>query len=135
MIGTAGSRLRRQRTRIWRASVVGTTIYVFLFTITVIWILHASNRSEYTSHILSPFYAGLSLYQIVSFVNIAWFFALVADLVVLMRRAPRKGMLGQLSGVVLSIVAVATVQWAVEGLKRVAEAWGCSKSCEIYGGL
>ena len=124
MIGTAGSRLRRQRTRIWRASVVGTTIYVFLFTITVIWILHASNYSEYTSHILGPFYAGLSLYQIVSFVNIAWFFALVVDLVVLMRRSPRKGKLGPAGEVVLSIVAIATVQWAAGELKRVAEVWG-----------
>ena len=104
--------------------MVGTTIYVFLFTITVIWILHASNRSEYTSHILGPFYAGLSLYQIVSFVNIAWFFALVVDLVVLMRRSPRKGRLGPAGEVVLSIVAIATVQWAAGELKRVAEVWG-----------
>ncbi len=123
MIGIAGARLRRQHTRIWRVSVIGTTIYVFLFTITVIWILHASNRSEYSSHILSSFYAGLSLYQIVSFVNIAWFFALVVDLVVLMRRSPRKGGLGASGGVVLSILAIAVIQWAVEELKRVAEAW------------
>ena len=123
-IGTAGSSLRRRHIRIWRASVVGTTIYVFLFTITVIWILHASNYSEYTSHILGPFYAGLSLYQIVSFVNIAWFFALVVDLVVLMRRSPRKGRLGPAGEVVLSIVAIATVQWAAGELKRVAEVWG-----------
>lgn len=126
MIGTAGSRLRRHRIRIWRASVVGTTIYVFLFIITVIWILHASNRSEYSSHILSPFYAGLSLYQIVSLVNIAWFFTLVVDLVALMRRSPRKGRLGASGGVVLSIIAIVVVQWAVEGLKRVAEAWAAT---------
>ena len=122
-IGTRGSKLRRQRAQIWRASVIGTTIYVFLFTITVIWILQTPNRSEYTGHILSPFYARLSLYQIVSFVNIAWFFTLVVDLIVLMRRSPRKGILGPLGGVVLSIIAIVTVQWAVEGLKRVAEAW------------
>ena len=122
MIGTANSRLRQRHTRIWRASVIGTTIYVFLFAITVIWILHVSNRSEYTSHILSPFYAGFSLYQIVSFVNIAWFFTLVVDLAVLMRRSPRKGILGPLCGNVLSIIAIVTVQWAAEGLKRVAEA-------------
>ena len=121
--GVAGARLRRQHTRIWRVSVIGTTVYVFLFTITVIWILHASNRSEYSSHILSPFYAGLSLYQIVSLVNIAWFFTLVVDLVILMRRSPRKGRLGASGGVVLSIIAIVVVQWAVEGLKRVAEAW------------
>ena len=123
MIGTVDSRLRRRHTRIWRASVIGTTIYVFLFMITVVWILHASNRSEYTSHILSRFYAGLSLYQIVSFVNIAWFFTLIVDLVVLMRHSPRKGRLGAFGGVVLSIIAIVTVQWAAEGLKRVAEAW------------
>ena len=121
--GTAGSGLRRQHTRIWRVSVVGTTVYVFLFTIAVIWILHASSHSEYSSHILGTYYAGLSLYQIVSFVNIAWFSALVADLIVLMRRSPRKGILGPFSGVVLSIIAIAVVQWGAEGLKRVAEAW------------
>ena len=121
--GTAGSGLRRQHTRIWRVSVVGTTVYVFLFTIAIIWILHASSRSEYPSHILGTYYAGTSLYQIVSFVNIAWIFALVVDLIVLMRRSPRKGILGPLSGVVLSIIAIAVVQWAAEGLKRVAEAW------------
>lgn len=121
--GTAGSGLRRQHTRIWRVSVVGTTIYVFLFTIAVIWILHASNRSEYSNHIPDPYYAGISLYRIVSFVNIAWFFVLVSDLIVLMRRSPRKGRLGAFVGVVLSILAIAVVQWAAEGLKRVAEAW------------
>lgn len=103
--------------------MIGTTIYVFLFSITVIWILHASDWTEYTSHILGPFYAGLSLYQIVSFVNIAWFFALVVDLIVLMRRSPRKGTLAPSGGIVLSIVAIATVQWAAGELKRVAEAW------------
>ena len=123
VVGIRGSRLRRKPKQIWRASVVGTTIYVFLFSITVIWILHASNRTEYTSHILSPFYVGFSLYQIVSFVNIAWLSILAVDLVFLMRRSPRKGILGQLSGVVLSILAIATVQWAAEGLKRVAEVW------------
>jgi hypothetical protein len=106
--------------------VVGTTIYVFLFTITLIWILHASNRSEYSSQILSPYYTRLSLYQIVSLVNIAWFFALVADLIVLMRRFPRKGIIGPLCGIVLSIIAIAVVQWAVEELKRVAEAWAAT---------
>lgn len=103
--------------------MIGTTIYVFLFTIAVIWILHASNRSQYPSQILGTHYAGLSLYQIVSFVNTAWFFALVADLIVLLRRSPRKGILGPLCGNVLSILAIAVVQWAAEGLKRVAEAW------------
>ena len=74
-------RAKRRRTpkQIFRPSVLGTTIYVFLFSITVIWILHASNRTEYTDHICSPFYAGLSLYQIVSLVNIAWFSTLVVD--------------------------------------------------------
>ena len=126
MSGSAGSGSRRQHTRIWRLGVIGTTIYVFLFTIAVIWILHASNRSQFPSHILGAFYAGISLYQIVSFVNIAWFFALVVDLIVLMRRSPRKGILGPLCGIVLSIIAIAVVQWAVEGLKRVAEAWAAT---------
>ena len=72
---------------------------------------------------LVPFYVGFSLYQIVSFVNIAWFFTLVADLIVMLRHSPRKGLLGALGGVALSILAIATVQWAAEGLKRVAEAW------------
>lgn len=121
--GTAGFGSRRQHTRIWRVSVVGTTIYVFLFTIAVIWILHASSRSEYSSHILGTYYAGISPYQIVSFVNIAWFITLVVDLVVLMRRSPRKGILGAFGGVALSIIAIVTVQWAAEGLKQVAEAW------------
>ena len=123
VIGTYGSGLRRQHTRIWRVSAAGTIIYVFLFSITVIWILHASNRDEYTSLILSSFYAGLSLYQTVSLVNIAWLSFLTVDLVLLALRSPRKGTLGRLSGVVLSILAIATVQWAAEELKRVAEVW------------
>ena len=51
------------------------------------------------------------------------FSPLVVDLVVLMRRSPRKGILGPLGGIVLSILAIAVVQWAAGELKRVAEVW------------
>lgn len=114
--------LRRVTNQIWYASVLGTTIYVFLFLIMVIWILHASDRNEYSNHILGRMYIGLSLHQILSIVNVTWLLFLVVDLFSALRllTCPRKE---KLSGIVLSIVAVATVQWAVWSLKRVADAY------------
>ena len=121
--------LRRVTNQIWYANVLGTTIYVFLFLIMVIWILHASDRNEYSNHILGRMYIGLSLHQILSIVNVTWLLFLVVDLFSALRllTCPRKeklrGIVLQLSGIVLSIVAVATVQWAVLSLKRVADAY------------
>jgi hypothetical protein len=74
-------------------------------------------------------YIGLSLHQILSIVNVTWLLFLVVDLFSALRllTCPRKeklrGIVLQLSGIVLSIVAVATVQWAVWSLKRVADAY------------
>ena len=65
---------------IWYITVLGATIYVFLFLITVIWILHASNREEFPNLILNPLYIGLSLHQILSIVNMTWLLFLVIDL-------------------------------------------------------
>ena len=70
------SRPKRKHGQIWRASVLGITIYVFLFSITAIWILHASTRNEYTDRMLTPFYGGFSLYEIVSLLNAVWLFIL-----------------------------------------------------------
>ena len=114
--------LRRVTNQIWYTSVLGATIYVFLFLIPVIWLWHASSREEFPIHILGPTYIGLSFYQILSIVNAAWLLFLVLDLFSMLRllARPRKG---KLRGILLSIVAVVTVQWAASSLKRVAEAY------------
>ena len=114
---------------IWYATILGVTIYVFLFLIAYIWIDHASNREEFPSHILDPMYIGLSFYQILSIINVAWLFFLVADLFSALRllARPRKGKLRgivlRLGSILLSIAAVIIVQWAALSLKRVADAY------------
>ena len=120
---------RRVTGQIWYATVLGVTVYVFLFLVAYIWIDHASNREEFPIHILDPMYIGLSFYQILSMINVAWLLFLVADLFSALRllARPRKGKLRgivlRLGSVLLSIAAVATVQWAALSLKRVADAW------------
>ena len=120
---------RRVANQIWYTTVLGVTIYVCLFLIAYIWIDHASNREEFPSHILDPMYIGLSLYQILSIINVAWLLFLVLDLFSALRllARPRKGKLRgillRLGSVLLSIVAVVTVQWAALSLKRVADAY------------
>jgi hypothetical protein len=121
--------LRRVAGQIWYTTVLGVTIYVFLFLIAYIWIDHASNREEFPSHILDPMYIGLSFYQILSIINVAWLFFLVADLFSALRllARPRKGKLRgivlRLGSILLSIAAVIIVQWAALSLKRVADAY------------
>ena len=121
--------LRRVAGQIWYTTVLGVTIYVCLFLIAYIWIDHASNREEFPSHILDPMYIGLSFYQILSIINVAWLLFLVLDLFSTLRllARPRKGKLRgtvlRLGGILLSIVAVVTVQWAASSLKRVADIW------------
>jgi hypothetical protein len=121
--------LRRVAGQIWYTTVLGVTIYVCLFLIAYIWIDHASNREEFPSHILDPMYIGLSFYQILSIINVAWLFFLVADLFSALRllARPRKGKLRgivlRLGSILLSIAAVIIVQWAASSLKRVAEAY------------
>ena len=120
---------RRITNQIWYTTVLGVTIYVLLFLVTYIWIQRASNREEFPIHILGPMYIGLSLYQILSIVNMAWLLFLSVDLFSALRllARPRKGKLRsivlRLGGIVLSIAAVATVQWAAASLKRVADAY------------
>lgn len=115
--------------QIWYTTVLGVTIYVFLFLVAYIWIDHASNREEFPIHILGPMYIGLSFYQILSIINVAWLFFLVADLFSVLRSLarPRKGKLRgivlQLGSILLSIVAIVIVQWATLALKRVADAY------------
>ena len=122
----ASSRVANQ---IWYTTVLGVTIYVCLFLIVHIWIQRASNREEFPIHILGPMYIGLSFYQILSIVNMAWLFFLVVDLFSALRllARPRKGKLRgillRLGSVLLSIIAVVTVQWAASSLKRVADAY------------
>ena len=122
----ASSRVANQ---IWYTTVLGVTIYVCLFLIAYIWIDHASNREEFPSHILDPMYIGLSFYQILSIVNVAWLFFLVADLFSALRLLahPQKGKLRSIvlrvSSILLSIAAVVIVQWAASSLKRVADAY------------
>ena len=120
---------RRVAGQIWYTTVLGVTIYVCLFLIVHIWIQRASNREEFPIHILGPMYIGLSFYQILSIVNVAWLFFLVADLFSALRllahpqKGKLRGILLRLGSVLLSIIAVVTVQWAASSLKRVADAY------------
>jgi hypothetical protein len=74
-------------------------------------------------------YIGLSFYQILSIINVAWLVFLVADLFSALRSLarPRKGklrgMVLRLGSILLSITAVVIVQWAASSLKRVADAY------------
>ena len=120
---------RRVTGQIWYATVLGVTIYVFLFLIPVIWLWRESSREEFPIHILGPTHIGLSLYQILSIVNMAWLLFLALDLFSTLRllNRPRTGKLRgivlQLAGILLSIVAIVIVQWATLTLKRVADAY------------
>ncbi len=120
---------RRVANQIWYTTVLGVTVYVSLFLVAYIWIDHASNREEFPSHILGPMYIGLSFYQILSIINVAWLVFLVADLFSALRSLarPRKGklrgMVLRLGSILLSITAVVIVQWAASSLKRVADAY------------
>lgn len=120
---------RRVANQIWYTTVLGVTVYVSLFLVAYIWIDHASNREEFPSHILGPMYIGLSFYQILSIINVAWLVFLVADLFSALRSLarPRKGKLQaivlRLGSILLSITAVVIVQWAASSLKRVADAY------------
>ena len=120
---------RRVASQIWYTSVLGLTVYVFLFLIPIIWLWCESSREEFPIHILGPTHIGLSFYQILSIVNMAWLLFLSLDLFSTLRllTRPRKGKLRgivlQLGGILLSIVAVVIVQWATLTLKRVADAW------------
>lgn len=121
--------LRRVTNQNWYTSVLGLTVYVFLFLIPVIWLWCESSREEFPIHILGPTHIGLSLYQILSIVNMAWLLFLCLDLFSTLRllTRPRKGKLRgivlQLGGILLSIVAIVIVQWATLMLKRVAHAY------------
>ena len=120
---------RRVTGQIWYVTVLGVTIYVCLFLIAYIWIDHASNREEFPIHILGPMYVGLSFYQILSIINLAWLLFLAADLLSALRllARPRKeklrGIVLRLGSILLSIAAIVTVQWAAASLKRVADAY------------
>ena len=120
---------RRVANQIWYTTVLGVTVYVSLFLVAYIWIDHASNREEFPIHILGPMYIGLSFYQILSIINVAWLVFLVADLFSALRSLarPRKGklrgMVLRLGSILLSITAVVIVQWAASSLKRVADAY------------
>ena len=87
----------------------------------VIWIQHASCANEFSDHLLRPRHMGLSLYQILSTINMAWVLFLVVDLLSVLRLSTnlRKG---KLIGLVLSILVIATVQLAVLAMKSAADA-------------
>ena len=120
---------RRVAGQIWYTTVLGVTVYVCLFLVAYIWIDHASNREEFPIHILGPMYIGLSFYQILSIINVAWLLFLGADLFSALRllARPQKGKLRgivlRLGSILLSIAAVVIVQWAASSLKRVADAY------------
>ena len=120
---------RRVTNQNWYTSVLGLTVYVFLFLIPVIWHWRESSLEEFPIHILGPAHIGLSLYQILSIVNMAWLLFLGLDLFSTLRllTRPRKGKLRgivlQLGGILLSIVAIVIVQWATLTLKCVAHAY------------
>ena len=121
--------LRRVTGQIWYTTVLGVTIYVCLFLIAYIWIDHASNREEFPLHILGPMYIGLSFYQILSIINVAWLLFLAADLfcalhlLARLRKGKPRGIVLRLGSILLSITAVIIVQWAASSLKRVADAY------------
>ena len=120
---------RRVTNQNWYTTVLGVTIYVFLFLVAYIWIDHASNREEFPIHILGPMYIGLSFYQILSIINVAWLFFLAANLFSVLRSLVRprtgklRGIVLRLGSILLSIAAVIIVQWTASSLKRVANAW------------
>ena len=120
---------RKVTNQIWYTTVLGVTVYVFLFLIAYIWIDHASNREEFPIHILGAMYIGLSFYQILSIVNMAWLVFLGADLFSALRslthpqRTKLRGIVLRLGSILLSITAVVIVQWAASSLKRVADAY------------
>ena len=120
---------RKVTNQIWYITVLGVTVYVFLFLIPVIWLWRESSREEFPIHILGPAYIGLSLYQILSIVNMAWLLFLSLDLfsalrlLTRLRKGKLRGIVLQLGGILLSIVAIVIVQWATLILKRVADAY------------
>ena len=93
------------------------------------WLWRESSREEFPIHILGPTHIGLSLYQILSIVNMAWLLFLSLDLLstLCLLARPRKeklrGIVLQLGGVLLSIVVIVIVQWATLMLKRAADAY------------
>lgn len=107
---------RRVTGQIWYITVLGVTVYVFLFLIPVIWLWRESSREEFPILMLGPTHIGLSFYQILSIVNMAWLLFLGLDLLSTLRllTRPRKGKLRgivlQLGGILLSIVAVVIVR-------------------------
>ncbi len=121
--------LRRVTNQNWYTGALGLTVYVFLFLIPVIWLWCESSREEFPIHILGPTHIGLSLYQILSIVNMAWLLFLSIDLFSTLRLLTRprnrklRGIVLQLGGILLSIVAIVIVQWATFTLKRVADAY------------
>ena len=120
---------RRGTGQIWYATVLSVTIYVFLFLVAHIWIQRTSNREEFPIHILGPMYVGLSFYQILSIVNMAWLLFLTVDLFSALRvltrpeRRKLRDIVLRLASILLSITAVVIVQWAASSLKRVAAAY------------
>ena len=120
---------RRVTGQIWYTTVLGVTIYVCLFLVAYIWVDHASNREEFPVHILGPMYVGLSFYQILSVVNMAWLLFLSVDLFSALRllthpeRRKLRDIVLRLGSILLSITAVVIVQWAALSLKRVADAY------------
>ena len=120
---------RRVTGQIWYTTVLGVTIYVCLFLVAYIWVDHASNREEFPVHILGPMYVGLSFYQILSVVNMAWLLFLSVDLFSALRllthpeRRKLRDIVLRLGSILLSIAAVVIVQWAALSLKRVADAY------------
>ena len=120
---------RRGTGQIWYATVLSVTIYVFLFLVAHIWIQRTSNREEFPIHILGPMYVGLSFYQILSIVNMAWLLFLTVDLFSALRvlthpeRRKLRDIVLRLASILLSITAVVIVQWAASSLKRVADAY------------
>ena len=120
---------RRVTNQNWYTSALGLTVYVFLFLIPVIWLWRESSREEFPIHILGPTHIGLSLYQILSIVNMAWLLFLGLDLFSTLRlltrsrKGKRRSIVLQLGGILLSIIAIVMVQWATLTLKRVAHAY------------
>jgi len=108
--------------RPWRPHVVAVACYLAVFSIFGMWVLCSLRLDQYADMVLTPRYFGLSLWQILSVMNVAWLVLLGLDLV--MEPRSRGGLRRtHLAGAVVAVVAVIVLQLAVFSLRDGAECW------------
>jgi hypothetical protein len=67
--------------RPWRPHVVAVACYLAVFSVFSIWTLCSLKLDQYADMVLTPRYFGLSLWQLLSVMNVAWLVLLGLDLV------------------------------------------------------